>query len=169
MTNQIHDDFIMNQRATMPIAANRRKQTMLDLVEFGRAGRIMADGDGLGHLGIRKVVAIHVHGRFRRMIFLAMVFIMADSFVLFPVDRNHGVASRVKRLGWLGDQGELLIPIRMITPRFEPLAVRWHGIVMSSESSQDRLRTHRHPLSGKGFGQMVEALFVHNHGDAGSP
>ena len=87
-----------------------------------------------------------------------MVFIIADSFVLFPFDGKHGVASRLKRLGWLGDQGELLIPIRMITPRFEPLAVGWHGIVMSSESSRDRLRTHRHPLSGKGFGEMFEAF-----------
>ena len=31
----------MDQRATTPIAANGRKQTMLDLVEFGRGGRIM--------------------------------------------------------------------------------------------------------------------------------
>ena len=92
------------------------------------------------------------------MIFLAMVVIIADSFFRFPVARNHGVAGRLKGSGSLGDQGELLIPIRMMTPRFEPFAVRWHGIVMSSESSRDRLRTHRHPLSGKGFGEMVEAF-----------
>jgi hypothetical protein len=30
----------MDQRATTPIAANGRKQTMLDFVEFGRAERI---------------------------------------------------------------------------------------------------------------------------------
>ena len=89
----------MDQRATTPIDANRRKQTMLDFVEFGRAGRIMADGDGQWGL-IRK-------------------------FLQFALEKPQTGSLATTAVG--GDQAFRRIRIGFLTHMEPPLPKAFHG------------------------------------------